>query len=135
MSIVFIELDVRKQLNYTNPCDCGDHDSPDEIPGNISLSVSALHSLDGDRSLLGNFRKTVHSSVDDMAIEPRDALGDHTEDELMGDELIDFIPIESVVGSRPETGPEILDLCWETVFLSTDVELMLLLECQLTVGA
>lgn len=81
-------------LEETNPCYKSQEHRSEEIPQHVSLNASALHSFDCDRSPLGNFGKSVHRGIDDMAVKPCDALADYVEDNLVSDEHIDFIPID-----------------------------------------
>jgi len=72
-----------------------------EIPEYIRLDFSRLHAADGVRRFLRNLSKCIHRSVDDMTVEPCDALANDIEDNLMGDEHIKFVPIETMVGCSP----------------------------------
>ena len=53
-------------LDETNPGDDCQENGADEVPGDVALDASALHSADSERSLLGNLGEPVHCSIDDV---------------------------------------------------------------------
>lgn len=95
----------------TNPCDCSQKNGSKEIPDNVGLDTSALHSADFEGAPLCECCEAVHCAVNHMAVEPCYRAADVGEDDSMSNVLIDLIPVEAAVGSSPESRPDVLDTC------------------------
>ena len=110
MLLLLLLLMLRSRLEKADPCDECKSKCSEEVPQDIGLNIAALHAADCERNFLSDFCESIHRSIDDVAIKPCDGLTDKTEDNLMGDEEIDLIPVEAVVSRSPKTGHRIAEL-------------------------
>ena len=64
----------------------------------IPLELPRLQSTDCQREALCYGSQAVERAIDHVAIEPGDTRADTPEDDLVGDKLVNFVDIETVVG-------------------------------------
>lgn len=69
----------------------------------ILLYTSALQSTDAVASGIGTPRKEVEGAIHYVAVEPCNGATDTSEDDIVGDKLIDLVHIEAVVGCCPQS--------------------------------
>ena len=81
---------------------CSEQESADEIDPDIHLYPAALQAADSPRYFVGDCCEAVHGAVDDMAVKPCYGAADTGEYNLVGDKLIEFVPIEAVETPAPE---------------------------------
>ena len=95
---------VRQKLPQQNPA--GQQQAAGNHAQGIGLQVAVLHPAEGRASPAGKTGDAVQASVDDMAVEPCQGLRNAAENDFMGDELVNFINIEAVLGGLVERSEE-----------------------------